>query len=129
MKAIKLVSSLCLLQGANSLASFADCDSVLGPVTTDESALEKIKALHESKEWKFSSQCLETVLKRNFMDTATYLLTDEPSVGSESLLEVLQLKSFISYNGAFDRVKAHFFVSSRLHFTPLVINQLVHQAI
>ena len=76
MKSIKLVSSLCLLQGANSLASFADCDSVLGPVTTDESALEKIKALHESKEWKFSSQCLETVLKRNFMDTATYLLTD-----------------------------------------------------
>ena len=76
MKAIKLLAGVFLAQSANSLAAFADCDSALESITEDKAALEKIKALHDSKEWKFSSQCLESVLKRNFMETVTYLLTD-----------------------------------------------------
>ena len=55
MKAIKLLAGVFFAQSANSLAAFADCDSALEPITEDKAALEKIKALHESKEWKFSS--------------------------------------------------------------------------
>ena len=76
MKALNLLTGILLLQVANTLPSFADCDALLEPITTDKAALEKIKTLHDSKDFKFSSQCLETVLRRNFMDTAIYLLTD-----------------------------------------------------
>ena len=55
MKAIKLLARVFLAQTANSLAAFADCDAVLKPITQDAAALEQIKALHDSKEWRFSS--------------------------------------------------------------------------
>ena len=55
MKAVKFLAGIFLAQSAYSLAAFADCDSALESITVDKIALEKIKALHESNEWKFSS--------------------------------------------------------------------------
>lgn len=40
----------------------------------ESSALTYIKEVHEAKEFKFSSECLEILLKKNFMDAADYLL-------------------------------------------------------
>jgi len=53
---------------------FYDCETNLSPILSDASALALIKGVHELKEEKFSSECLEILLKRNFFDTASYLL-------------------------------------------------------
>ena len=65
-----------LIQLASALPAFAECDKVLDPITADSEALALIKGMHESKEYKFSSQCLEIVLRKNFIETADYMLTE-----------------------------------------------------
>lgn len=51
-----------------------DCSNTLGVTQDDNSALTIIKQVHEAKEFKFSSECLEILLKKNFMESADYLL-------------------------------------------------------
>ena len=42
----------------------------------DASALSYVKEVHEAKSFKFSSECLEVLLKKNFIDAADYLLEE-----------------------------------------------------
>lgn len=42
----------------------------------DESALKFVKEVHEAKEFKFSSECLEILLKRHFENATNYLLEE-----------------------------------------------------
>lgn len=76
MKAIKLLAGVLLAQSTEALAPFAECDKVLDSVSLDNDALNLLKTMNDEKTHRFSSQCLEIVLKKNFMDTANYLLTD-----------------------------------------------------
>ena len=77
MKAIKRVlAGVFIAQSVEALTPFAECDRVLEPVTIDTDALTLIKGMHDEKTHRFSSQCLEVVLRKNFMDTANYLLTE-----------------------------------------------------
>ena len=76
MKAIKVIAGVFLAQSANALAPFAECDKVLEPVSLDGDALNLLKTMNEEKTHRFPSQYLEIVLRKNFMDTANYLLTE-----------------------------------------------------
>ena len=77
MKAIKLLTGVFISTSVSGqLLPFAECDKVLEPVTGDSAALTLIKDMHEAKTHKFSSQCLEIVLRKNFMETADYLLSE-----------------------------------------------------
>ena len=42
----------------------------------DEGALEFVKGVHAAKEFKFSSECLEILLRRNFQNATNYLLEE-----------------------------------------------------
>ena len=62
--------ALCIIL---SHAAFYDCDTELTQLTSDEKSLSKIKQAHDSK-LKFSSSCLEILLKKNFFLSSEYLL-------------------------------------------------------
>ena len=49
---------------------------MLGGYLDDSSTLDYIKGVHESKQYKFSSECLEILLKRNFAASADYLMDE-----------------------------------------------------
>ena len=76
MKAIKVIAGVFLAQSVDALTPFAECDKVLEPVNLDADALNLFKTMNDEKTHRFPSQCLEIVLRKNFMDTANYLLTD-----------------------------------------------------
>jgi len=42
----------------------------------DSTALNYVKEVHAAKEFKFSSECLEILLKKNFMLAANFLLEE-----------------------------------------------------
>jgi len=42
----------------------------------EASAIKYIKEINDSNEFKFSSHCLEILLKKNFMQAADYLLEE-----------------------------------------------------
>lgn len=46
-------------------AAFYDCNANLGVLRSDTDSLALVKQAHKDK-FKFSSQCLELVLKKNF---------------------------------------------------------------
>ena len=46
----------------------------MAPFLNDAGALEYIKEVHEAKQFKFPSACLEILLKKNFQRSATYLM-------------------------------------------------------
>lgn len=56
---------LCMLSLSKSWAAFYDCTQELAELKSDIDALAKIKAAYEQK-YKFSSSCLEIVLRKNF---------------------------------------------------------------
>ena len=64
---------VCLLTLIN--AAFYDCASHLSSLHKDEDALSLIKKAQAEK-YKFSSECLEFILKSNFFETADYLMSD-----------------------------------------------------
>ena len=83
MKMQKPSTSLCwllafivgqLAHQSHGQQAFLDCSSKLEPVLDDTSALDLIKEVHVSKQYKFSSSCLEILLKKNFKKAADYLL-------------------------------------------------------
>lgn len=63
-----MACALCLLaqQVVNGQTAFLDCTEKLEPMLDDGSALTYIKEVHDSKKFKFSSSCLEILLKKNF---------------------------------------------------------------
>jgi len=56
-------------------AAFYDCTANLNHLKSDLEALENVKKAHQEK-FKFSSQCLELVLKKNFFKTSEYLIDE-----------------------------------------------------
>ena len=56
-------------------AAFYDCLGLLGGLKSDVEALSLVKKAHQEK-LKFSSECLEVLLKKNFFLTSEYLLND-----------------------------------------------------
>ncbi|CDW87342.1 UNKNOWN [Stylonychia lemnae] len=58
-----------------SQAAFYDCITNLASLRSDADALELVKKAHAEK-LKFSSQCLEIVLKKNFFKTGEYMIDE-----------------------------------------------------
>ena len=58
-----------------TLCAFYECEKELAPLTSDSEALQKVKAANEDK-FKFSSACLELLLKKNFFNTSNFLISD-----------------------------------------------------
>ena len=55
-------------------AEFFDCKNNLAAIFNDAEALDVIITAHTELKKKFSSGCLEFLLKQNFMETVDYLL-------------------------------------------------------
>lgn len=66
---------LALISLGLASCAFYDCIKNITPLRSDKEALNLVKAAHESK-LKFSSQCLEIVLKKNFFQTGEFLIND-----------------------------------------------------
>jgi len=76
MKRLNLyVSTCCILLLSLTKAAFYDCPKELGGLKSDQDALTKIKAAHQSL-FKFSSECLEVLLKKNFFLASEYLMAN-----------------------------------------------------
>jgi len=56
-------------------AAFYDCNAEILPLRLDQDALVKLKVAHEEK-LKFPSVCLEVLLRKNFFDSANYLMSE-----------------------------------------------------
>ena len=67
------VSALLL---ALSKAAFYDCQGELSGLKSDVEGLAKVKKAHLEDKFKFSSECLEILLKKNFFLSSEYLLSD-----------------------------------------------------
>ena len=74
MKAILYVSAILMVTLAS--AAFYDCHGELGGLKSDIDGLDKIKIAHLTDKFKFSSECLEILLKKNFFLSSEYLLND-----------------------------------------------------
>ncbi len=74
MKSLLYVSIAALTVGVSNCA-FYDCPKELSGLRSDQDALSKVKAAHQSL-FKFSSECLEVLLKKNFFLTSEYLIND-----------------------------------------------------
>lgn len=59
-----------------SQAAFYDCAGELGGLRSDVDGLAKVKKAHLEDKFKFSSECLEILLKKNFFLSSEYLLND-----------------------------------------------------
>lgn len=73
-KHVSIALLLCLISGAN--AAFYDCQGELFNLKSDVDGLTKVKKAHLEDKFKFSSECLEILLKKNFFLTSEYLLND-----------------------------------------------------
>ena len=51
-----------------------DCGNTLATYVDDTQALDYIKQVIDSKQYKFSSECLEVLLRKNFRASADFLL-------------------------------------------------------
>ena len=68
-------AALLLLLVGFTKAAFYDCHKELGGLSSDQDALAKVKAAHQTR-FKFSSECLEVLLKKNFFLSSEYLIDD-----------------------------------------------------
>ena len=87
MKALYVFNTLLLLVVVKG--KFYDCQGELGGLTSDVEGLAKIKKAHLEDKDKFSSECLEILLKKNFFLSSEYLLTDyypKTSIDTEVIL-------------------------------------------
>ena len=55
--------------------AFYDCQKFITSLRSDQEALNLVKAANENK-LKFSSSCLEIVLKKNFYQTGEFLINE-----------------------------------------------------
>jgi hypothetical protein len=74
MKSLLYVSIAAVFVGL-SKSAFYDCPKELNALRSDSEALSKVKAAHHSL-FKFSSECLEVLLKKNFFLASEYLIND-----------------------------------------------------
>ena len=86
---VSLLGMILLLGSAVVVqAAFYDCHKELSGLRSDTDALAKVKVAHSEK-YKFSSECLEILLKKNFFLTSEYLLADyytKTSIDTEVIL-------------------------------------------
>ena len=78
MKNRQLLSAIFSLVSYASVASaaqFYNCKVEVPEFKTDYKALETIMQAH-ADDFRFSSQCLELLLKRNYMQASEYLLNE-----------------------------------------------------
>jgi hypothetical protein len=69
--------------------AFYECQKELNNLTSDSEALLKIKDAHNEK-YKFSSECLEILLKKNFFLSSEYLMSEyypKTSIDTEVILK------------------------------------------
>ncbi len=71
----KYVLALALLALTSVSAAFYDCIQNIQPLKSDTEALALIKTAFTQK-LKFPSQCLEILLKKNFLQTGEYLINE-----------------------------------------------------
>jgi|688.fasta_scaffold495863_2 hypothetical protein len=64
------------LQTACNGLAFLDCKTEIQPILSDQEALEKIKLIQEEGKFKFSSECLEILLLKNFSLSTGYLIDE-----------------------------------------------------
>jgi len=57
-------------------AAFYDCVGELSNLRSDTDGLAKVKQAHLTERYKFSSECLEILLKKNFFLSSEYLLNE-----------------------------------------------------
>ena len=87
MKFLCNVSLLALLSLVQ--AAFYDCHKELIGLRSDTDALAKVKTAHTDK-FKFSSECLEILLKKNFFLSSEYLISEyypKTSIDTEVILK------------------------------------------
>ena len=78
--------------------AFYECAKHLGDLQSDYQALSKIKQAHIDK-YKFSSECLEVILKKNFFETADYLMNDYyPKTSIDTEIIVRNVAKEIKHN-------------------------------
>ena len=53
---------------------FFDCQAELQPLLSDQAALDKVKQVHVEGKQRFSSECLEILMKKNFLGASNYLI-------------------------------------------------------
>ena len=75
MKASLRYVSIVILFVSLTQAAFYDCPKELGGLKSDQESLAKVKAAHQSL-FKFSSECLEVLLKKNFFLSSEYLMAN-----------------------------------------------------
>jgi hypothetical protein len=77
---MRYVSKACLLAAlllANIAdAAFYDCQGELADLRADVDGLERVKKAHLEDKMKFSSECLEILLRKNFFLSSEYLLNE-----------------------------------------------------
>ena len=102
----------------------------------DQSALDYIKEVHEAKQFKFSSTCLEILLKKNFEQSANYLMESyypNTQIDTEIIVrsvaqDVKRQQDYVLYRLIKAREeKSRQFDSSRPEFPPKVV-PMVYQA-
>lgn len=85
---VSILALIFLLGTVVVKAAFYDCHGDLSGLRSDRDALAKVRAAHSEK-YKFSSECLEILLKKNFFLTSEYLLADyypKTSIDTEVIL-------------------------------------------
>ena len=77
LKKINYVFSIAILAllSSPSKAAFYDCLSNLSTLKSDVDSLAKIRVAHSQK-FKFSSECLEIVMRKNFFTSSEYLISE-----------------------------------------------------
>ena len=58
-----------------SPSKFFECEKIIKEIASDDQAKHIIRSAHHEK-FKFSSKCLEMILKKNFLDTGDFLLNE-----------------------------------------------------
>jgi hypothetical protein len=81
---VSLLLFATVVQGA-----FYDCARHLGYLRSDAEGLGLVKRAHQDEKYKFSSECLELLLKKNFYESSEYLLNEyypKTSIDTEVIL-------------------------------------------
>lgn len=53
---------------------FFDCKTELQPLLSDQAAFDKVKQVHTEGKQRFSSECLDILLRKNFLTASNYLI-------------------------------------------------------
>jgi hypothetical protein len=78
-----------------TIAPFYDCDNQLSSTISDTEALELVKQVHADKKFRFSSECLDILLRRNLLKASEYLMEEVYPKSVDTEIIVKQVTSEI----------------------------------